>query len=457
MSEVILLGAGASVEAGVPSAYKMTEEIIERFNNERSYNLREYAKVLNFVVGGLLFDAGKRNNNPLTNGVNVEDLFNAVLLLSERNTLEVSPFVGSWDSMIKAFDKTTPSTPRLDKLLKLIQLNVEKQVRYALSQNPSSSSSLNKIDKSLENNVKKTIEAITKNRSMNLSSNDSVGRAVAEYIKELSKKWSDNLKPNSSGSNSDLDKEFRQLVMQLEQKPAEGQKFKQTAEQMISMLKDLVWIEDAERVKYLTPLLNKVRDGGRLVIATLNYDNGIELISEANSIPCNTGIDTWSQKGIFDFAADGINLIKLHGSIDWSWQQDVQTAERLMPHSIIRRVETDAFKNNFERPAVIFGQRNKLTAEGPFLDLLRQFQNELDKSTVLTVIGYSLRDVHVNTYISKWLNEAADKKIRIVDPNFENSDSDYVGQLQVLRRTKPNQVEVIQKFTGEALSELYGV
>jgi len=47
-------------------------------------------------------------------------------------------------------------------------------------------------------------------------------------------------------------------------------------------------------------------------------------------------------------------------------------------------------------------------------------------------------------------------KIRIVDPNFENSDVDYIEQLRGLRRSRPNQVEVIQKFTGEALKELYG-
>lgn len=453
---MLLLGAGASVEAGVPSAYKMTEEILKRFNDAQNHALREYAKVLNFVIGGLLFDAGKRNNNPLTNGVNVEDLFNAVLLLSERNRLEVSPFVGSWDSMIEAFDKVTPSAPRLDKLLKLIQQSVAKQMQNALSQNLPTSSA-DKIDRIVENNLKKRIEAAVKNRSASISSSDSIGRAVAEYIKEVSKKWSDNLKPNSSGSNSDLDKEFKQAVQQLRERPAEGRKFKRTAEEMILMLKDLVWIEEASTVNYLSPIPNMVKSGGRLVVATLNYDNGIELVSEANSIACNTGIEVWSQKGVFDFSGKGLHLIKLHGSIDWSWQQDVTTPERPMPHSIIRRVETDSFKNSFERPAVIFGQRNKLTAEGPFLDLLRQFQNELEKSSVLTVIGYSLRDLHINTYISKWLNESESHKIRIVDPNFENSDVEYVMRLRKLRGSRPAQVEVIQKFTGDALKELYAI
>jgi hypothetical protein len=434
----------------------MTEEILKRFNDRQNHALRDYTKVLNFVIGGLLFDAGKRNNNPLTNGVNVEDLFNAVLLLSERNTLEVSPFVGSWDAMIEAFDKVTPSPPRSDNLLKLIQLKVEKQVQHALSQYLTSSSSSDKIDKALENNFKKRLEAALNKRSASMSSSESVGRAVADYIKEVSKKWSDNLKPNSSGSNSEMDRELKQLVTQLEQKPAKGRTFKRTAGQMILMLKDLVWIDDAATVDYLKPILNPIKNGGRLVVATLNYDNGLELVSEANSITCNTGIDIWSQKGVFDFSGDGLHLIKLHGSINWSWNEDVTTLERPMPHSIIRRIETDAFKTSFERPAVIFGQRNKLTAEGPFLDLLRQFQNELEHSTVLTVIGYSLRDLHVNTYISKWLNESVDHKIRIVDPNFEDSDVDYIRQLKGLRSSRPNQVKVIQKFTGEALKELYG-
>lgn len=273
----------------------------------------------------------------------------------------------------------------------------------------------------------------------------------------MSKKWSDSLKANSSASSSSLEKEFKGAVQGVGDKSAQGQKFKRTADQMIMMLKELVWINDAGKIDYLKPLLNLIsKNKGRLVIATLNYDNGIELVSKTNAIECNTGIDNWSEKGVFDFSNDGLHLIKLHGSIDWSWQREVTTPDRPMKHSVIRRRESEDFKTNYEKPAVIFGQGNKLTAEGPFLDLLRNFQNELEKSDVLTVIGYSLRDEHINTYISKWLNETVDNKIRIVDPNFEKSDVDYVNDLKRLRSSRPNQVEVMEKFTGDALLELYG-
>jgi hypothetical protein len=51
-------------------------------------------------------------------------------------------------------------------------------------------------------------------------------------------------------------------------------------------------------------------------------------------------------------------------------------------------VEYEEMMKGQARPAVIFGQRNKLTAEGPFLDLLRAFREELSRSTSLTVVGY---------------------------------------------------------------------
>jgi hypothetical protein len=288
-----------------------------------------------------------------------------------------------------------------------------------------------------------------------MSSSESVGKAVAEYIRDISKRWGDSLRPTSSGSNSDLDREFKQAVQQLREKPAQGRKFKRTADDMILMLKDLAFIEDQTKVEYLKPLLNKVSNQGRLVVATLNYDNAIEFIAQLNSISCNTGIETWSEKGIFDFTAEGLHLIKLHGSIDWSWKQKIRTNERPMSHSIIKQTSSDEFKTSVERPAVIFGQRNKLTSEGPFLDLLRHFQNELENCDLITIIGYSLRDDHINTYVSKWLNESAEHKLRIVDPSFGNADVEYAREIESLANVRPGQVEIVRRVASEALKELY--
>ncbi len=93
MIDMFLLGAGASVEAGIPDASKMTEQMLERFSGDPRYE-RE-SKILRFTAGGLLFQQGIKGENPY-DGVNIEDVFNAVDLLGKRQNSELSSFIGSW-------------------------------------------------------------------------------------------------------------------------------------------------------------------------------------------------------------------------------------------------------------------------------------------------------------------------------------------------------------------------
>jgi hypothetical protein len=107
-------------------------------------------------------------------------------------------------------------------------------------------------------------------------------------------------------------------------------------------------------------------------------------------------------------------------------------------------------------PAVIFGHRNKLTSDGPFLDLLRQFQSELQKSESLIVIGYSFRDSHVNTYISEWLNESAKNILTIIDPGIRSSNEDYIKELKRINAFGKNRLNIVEKTASEGLKDLYG-
>jgi hypothetical protein len=70
--DMVLLGAGASVDAEMPAATEMAAQIVNHFRpNSR------HRHALNLAIGGLLFQAGARGENPF-DGVNVEDLFTAV-------------------------------------------------------------------------------------------------------------------------------------------------------------------------------------------------------------------------------------------------------------------------------------------------------------------------------------------------------------------------------------------
>jgi hypothetical protein len=68
---------------------------------------------------------------------------------------------------------------------------------------------------------------------------------------------------------------------------------------------------------------------------------------------------------------------------------------------------------------VIFGGGNKLTAEGPFLDLLIRFRDALRLHRDLLVVGYSFRDDHVNHCILTWLLSPQARRLTIVErPGF---------------------------------------
>ena len=103
MTELFLLGAGASVEAGVPDAYRMTNEMVKRLSEDDMSRYRRIDKVLQFVVGGLLFQQGIKGENPF-DGINIEDLFNAVKLLGDRQNSDLSPFISSWHPELEGLE-----------------------------------------------------------------------------------------------------------------------------------------------------------------------------------------------------------------------------------------------------------------------------------------------------------------------------------------------------------------
>lgn len=357
MSEMLLLGAGASIEAGLANAYDMTKQMLKMIS-ERAKNysgdptdkieLEKQSEVLNYVHNRLVADAQKRYGDPTIGCVDFELLYNALLQIAEYDSPEIAPFVETWEPFIK-------------------------------------------------------------------------GNITSERLWDI--------------------------------------RFKMTC-----AIEKLAMIRDEKKVEYLKPILNLVKRQKRLVVATLNYDNAVELLTRDNSVACDTGIKDWSEKEAFDFSDDGIKLLKLHGSVYWRWTYDVITADLRMPHRQIRYIEhyTDTFRMMLavETPMVIYGQRNKLTTEGIFLDLLRQFDEELSNSNLLTVIGYSFRDEHINFYIKKFLIRDENNVIRIVMPGFETSKVEFVEQLREFRDRRPSQIVIedkfnLQTFTADALNKLY--
>lgn len=448
MSEMVLLGAGASVEAGVPDSYAMTGKIAEQF--KQNMQLQRHSHVLSFVIGGLLFQQGIKGGDPLTSGVNVEELFNAVELLSQRNILEAAPFVGSWHSMVEELDKEVPYPVDADRLHQAIYESVTSEILNAFPQ-----SAPGFVERDIDTAVQKIVQQTMRSqRYYGGSFGDELGRAVSRLVRDTTKTWFDNLR-NRRPHSYTFQQEFENALQSMKERPGQGRIFHETNEVMIHTLANIVWIEQSDRVAHLKPLLNLLNKQKRLVVVTLNYDNSIELLAEAFGFACPTGIEKWSESGAFALPSEGLSLLKLHGSIDWALDRGKQSDQRPMPQSAIRRVAAVEFRQQQFgfRPAVVFGHRNKLTAEGPFLDLLRAFQHELSGCELLTVVGYSFRDEHVNEFISHWLNENAARKLRVIDPLPPETHSEYARQL---KQFCPARIEKIPVKASEGLKNVFG-
>jgi NAD-dependent SIR2 family protein deacetylase len=363
MKEIILLGAGASVEAGVPAAYEMTEKFIEQFEEHT-----KYCHIIRFVVGGLLMQKGVRGENPFA-GVNIEDVFNAIELLANRENLEASAFIGSWHRLVDELDLIRPPQFR-------------------------------------------------------------EGESVNRYL--LARQY-------SNQSNR------QKLRSPTESRPGEGKTYEDVNEAMIRGLIKMVWVEDRQKVEYLMPILKAQTN---LTIATLNYDNTVELAGKSSGMQIQTGIEEWSKSGSFPKIDDGICLLKLHGSIDWMPQPITsplsQQAIRVLP---LDQME----KNGFFKPEVIFGRRNKLTAKGPFLELLRAFEEKLKEADRLTIIGYSFRDEHINEQIRKWIINP-NRLIRIINKDcFSSTDIKFARSLVGIKE----RVEVLSMCAKDGISKCF--
>ncbi|MCX6554292.1 MAG: SIR2 family protein [Candidatus Aminicenantes bacterium] len=430
MKTMFLLGAGASVKAGVPDTLEMTKRLLVIFSSHPIY--KKYYGVLSFTVGGLLFQKGKEGKNPY-DGVDVEEVFNAVQLLANRQSLEVAPFIGSWNEMIDLFDKISPFNPNVEKFNEEIYRSVAETIINAF---PTSSASFSEgeID-----------------RALNKSGSTSLGQAVHKYLNANMKEWFSRMKNKRPHSSFSFKKELTKAIHSADKIPGEGRIFDETCELMIKSLISLVWIKEHEKVSYLKPIILAFTKQNQLCVTTLNYDNSIELLASTNSIECNTGIENWSKTGEFKNDKDSIFLLKLHGSINWKLDRNERSSDRPLPHSRIEIEKPDDLNKKYYRPAVIFGQRNKLTAEGPFLDLMHAFQKELSKNEQVIIIGYSFRDDHINEYLTQWINNSSTNRMVVINPSIDSNTTEFVSNIRDLL---PNRIEFINKKVEDVLESI---
>jgi hypothetical protein len=195
-----------------------------------------------------------------------------------------------------------------------------------------------------------------------------------------------------------------------------GETYSRLQTTLIRSLRQSLEITNLRRCDYLQPLVNLGRTN-EVTIATLNYDLGIELVARDLEVPISLGIEHWNESWRLRWLEQGINLVKLHGSINW------ERAEMFKKNSVGLGFRTAGisivdFKSASGTPFVVYGRREKLRPEGPFLELRAKFESDLKESSHLVIVGYAFADDHVNQLIRSWLATDDSRRLFIVDPNF---------------------------------------
>jgi hypothetical protein len=210
---------------------------------------------------------------------------------------------------------------------------------------------------------------------------------------------------------------------------------------MIAALQRAVYV-DPGRVDYLSPLLNVGSAGEPVQIATLNYDRSVELLAARAGRELDTGVGLWAGGYEWDWEAGAeIRLLKMHGSADWYLGGERAQPGRLHESKVIVTPDWSAENLVGGSLGVVFGQRGKLRSEGPFLAMLRGLDDFLARTDHLVVVGYSLRDEHINTAIRRWFNRCDSPRVTLVDPSLPELSDD--------RRGSPFLKELLRAMTGD--------
>jgi SIR2-like domain len=374
---LVLLGAGASVEAGVPATFDMTEKLVAAI--EERFSRSHIANALNFVCGALIAYDSARGKSVYT-GLDVERVFAAIELLAERNELEVTPFVASWHPAVDTWDRPNVAS--------FFDQNLARALGEKSGQSP-----------------QRLIENLIESRT-------GVGR---------------------------------------------GWNYRYLAKEMIVELREIL-TPPYDSLGYLTPLLNMAQAGDGLTIATLNYDRTIESACKEKGISVDTGIGHWINNQKWSWSTGAVRLMKLHGSIDWHWERPESEVGE-MPMRTVKQSFDEPMSED-DQPVLVFGLRNKLSPDGPFLSLLREFEDKLADCQHLIIVGYSFRDEHINEIVRRWTREDETRFITLIDPTPPTSPfgRELIENLNPTTRDpdfeRPPRVEVQQETAGEAFAQL---
>jgi hypothetical protein len=374
MTDLVLLGAGGSVDAGLPTSFGLTRELSKASalpESGRRGGATELATALAFAIGTLYQQRGSAGVNPMQKPeVDIEELVDAIDSLAHPELSGMTPFVSGWHPFLRDIDAAHDDR--------------------------------NQMIENFVNGLERALNAASEREAASAR----------------------------EGAQAAL-----RLALLLAQPKFASVLFRRLKTSILLRTSQILWLKDDEavaRTSYLAPL---VSSPSTRCIATLNYDNAIEACAQALGIRLSVGLEGYGAHGVVSFPADAqIRLLKLHGALDWQFPDSVEERRDYPGKSALRfswqRVTPVDPKWDPDCLGIVFG-RQKLQTPGPFLDLLHCFANELATVDRLITIGYAFRDDHINRLIVQFLMRRSTAKLLVVDPVLPEN---YVVLVDLLKR-----------------------
>ena len=253
-----------------------------------------------------------------------------------------------------------------------------------------------------------------------LGSARDVEKTIGEFVEEQSDEVKKFIKENFYKSFSDIESLLNWLQNGLSFNPSD-KKLKEVIKilktnflETIPRLNDSKY-KDSETLSTYQKFYQSVFNfrgvlSNKVTIVTTNYDLFNEYSLENNRIVYSTGFennlhrkfdvnlfrsrvvdDTNKYKDVWQPTSKEANLLKIHGSINWTSDEEGQ---------LIQKDNID--KTDGEIVIYPTMLKHKQTAQAPYSELFREFANILQvPNTTLIVMGYGFPDEHINNIISQ--------------------------------------------------------
>jgi hypothetical protein len=144
----------------------------------------------------------------------------------------------------------------------------------------------------------------------------------------------------------------------------------------------------------------------------------------------------WNPSGVFGYVPNvtmgfdrkGIQLLKLHGSLNWRMQKVTAEIERV---TTAERVPTDS-REYLDNVLLYPAAKGEPTTE-PYVSLFAMFRLTLSNAYTCFVIGYKFRDAVINSCLNQFLQDDR-KAMFALSPHADDNILTYFKPSEAVRK-----------------------